>query len=147
MMEWYTYVEHCRFIGWLEGILWHDTNNLAIFLAYAAISAMIAYVRKERHLPLDRMSLCFATFIFSCGLGHLMALGSMHAGWYVAQEVVNSITAIASVGTAIYLWKLMPSILSLPLPSEYRAIKNKLAVYEEDALLVALQTMRFEHDS
>ncbi len=99
------------FVGWL-----HITSDAAIFMAYAAIPLTIAYyIRVKRHeviFPL--LYWCFAIFILSCGLTHLIDATVFWHPVYRLAGLVKFITAVASWTTVIVLARILPTALALP---------------------------------
>lgn len=93
----------------------HVISDGLIAAAYASIPITLVFiVAKRRDLPFNWMFLLFGTFIISCGMTHVMGIITLWYAWYWLAGFVKVITAIASVGTAILLLKLIPGILDFP---------------------------------
>ena len=60
----------------------------------------------------------FAAFILLCGTTHWLALFTLWVPAYGLEAVVKVATAVASVGTSIVLWRLLPEALALPSPAQ-----------------------------
>jgi C4-dicarboxylate-specific signal transduction histidine kinase len=60
------------------------------------------------------MFVLFAIFILTCGVGHLVDIWNIWNGAYWLSTIVRVITAIASIGTAVALWPLIPIALKIP---------------------------------
>lgn len=104
---------HCYM--WLPSLLWLQVGTNALIAAsYVAIAITLAYlVRRGKYLPFKGTALAFGAFIISCGITHLM---DIYVIWYPAYWVdgaIRAITAIASVGTAIILPRLVPQAIAL----------------------------------
>jgi len=93
-----------------------DVADLIITIAYFSIPLQIVW-SLTRHPALTRkvasnsvilLLVLFALFIFCCGLGHLIRC----LGWSETRlfQVVNNITAIVSMVTALYLIPIMPTL-------------------------------------
>lgn len=91
-------------------------SDLIITIAYFSIPvqliASLCHYPRLAVMPTRILVLCilFAFFILLCGAGHL--LRCLHLGESTAFEVVNAITAIVSMATAIYLVPLVPSLMN-----------------------------------
>jgi len=84
-------------------ILWHSLSDAVIALAYAIISAALLIFRRyvSTEQILSRWAFAsFATFILACGMTHVMDMLVIWNPWYVAQGIVKSVCALASISTA-----------------------------------------------
>lgn len=116
---------------WNPGLVWlHVISDSLIALAYFAIPvALFWFVRKRRDLGFSWMFVLFGVFIVSCGTTHLMEVWNLwHANYWLA-GALKAITAVASVPTAILLFKLLPAALDLPNSSQW--IKANAALETE----------------
>jgi PAS domain S-box-containing protein len=93
----------------------HVISDLAIGVAYAAISLTLVYlVRRARNeIPFHWIFLAFGGFIIACGLTHFMEVWTIWKPVYWLSGIVKAITAIASVTTAIVLPRLVPETLDM----------------------------------
>jgi hypothetical protein len=105
---------HCYL--WTPGILWgHAISNAIIAFAYFSIPvALIYFIRRRNDLVFSWMFVLFAIFILTCGVGHLVDIWNIWNGAYWLSTIVRVITAIASIGTAVALWPLIPIALKIP---------------------------------
>ena len=88
---------------------------MAIFGAYAAIPAVLAYfVLQRRDIPFQRVFWLFVAFIFSCGFGHLVEATIFWHPWYRFAAMVKVVTAVVSWATVIALIPILPRALSFP---------------------------------
>jgi len=110
-------------------VIWaHFWTDLTIALAYFSIPiALLLFVRRRKDLAFDWMFVCFAVFILACGLTHVVNIIALWRSMYQIDAVVKAVTALASIGTAIALWKLIPAALALPSPAQLRVANDKLA--------------------
>src|SRR5262245_61016961 len=92
---------HCG--RWTAELGWtHIVADLAIFGAYAAIPAALAYfVVRRRDVPFQGVFWLFVAFIFSCGFGHLVEATIFWHPWYRFAAAVKVFTAAASWATVI----------------------------------------------
>lgn len=104
---------HCYL--WKPEILWVQViSNSSIGLAYVAIAAALAYlVRKGQYVPFKGAALAFGVFIVTCGMTHFFDVYLIWDPVYWADSAVRSVTAVASVGTALMLPPLIPKAVAL----------------------------------
>lgn len=112
---------HCFF--WRPDILWlHVISDALIVFSYYLIPFALVYlVRRRRDLAFNWMFLMFGVFILACGTTHLMAIYNLWHSAYRLEGVVKAITALASVPTAILLFRLLPLAIALPSPAQLKA--------------------------
>ena len=93
----------------------HVTSDLLIGFAYVSISSTLAWLvyRFRRELPFHWMFLAFGAFIITCGFTHFMEVWTVWQAVYWLAGWVKVICAVASVATAIALYRLVPQILAL----------------------------------
>ncbi|HWO28882.1 MAG TPA: PAS domain-containing protein, partial [Candidatus Acidoferrum sp.] len=105
----------------------HLISDVLIAAAYFSIPITLLYfVRKKRDLPFHSMFLLFGLFIVACGSTHLMEVWNLwHANYWLA-GIIKGITAIASVITAILLYRLVPKVLALPSPRALEELNQNL---------------------
>lgn len=104
---------HCYL--WEPTLLWLQVfSNGSIALAYISISITLAYlVYRVGDLPFKAMYLAFGVFIVTCGITHLLDVWVIWHPDYWVDGMVRGVTAIASVGTALFLPPLVPKALAL----------------------------------
>lgn len=134
---------HCYL--WQPGMVWLQViTNLAIGFAYLSISLTLAHlVRRIRDIPFRRVYLAFGTFIVACGFTHFMDVWIIWQPLYWLDGAIRAITAIASVGTAILLFPLLPRVAALAaaarITREHELRREELnrqlsALYEEQKI-------------
>jgi len=104
---------HCYL--WSPSMVWLQVlSNFAIGAAYVSISATLYYIiRRIRDLPFSCMYLAFGVFIVTCGGTHFMDVVTIWIPIYWLDGGLRAVTAIASVGTAIMLFPLVPKAVAL----------------------------------
>ena len=125
------------------GLLWLlITSDLAIALSYFAIPIVMAFVLRERYedIPYRWLWTLFVAFIVACGLTHSVHVLSAFMGvdYLALQTVVEIVTALASVGTAIAFALVLPQIKMLPSPRQQREELQRLVAErskEKDRLI------------
>jgi signal transduction histidine kinase len=89
------------------------TTDMMIGIAYVAISITLwALVRKIK-IPFNFVVICFGVFILACGLTHFMEVWTLWHPDYWWAASFKFITALASVGTGIYLFRLRHSLVTV----------------------------------
>ncbi|MBQ0795135.1 ATP-binding protein [Zhongshania sp.] len=117
---------HCYL--WNEDlVLLHVFSDVLITLSYFTIPIALVYlVRNRDDLKFNFIFVMFAVFIFACGATHLINIFNVWYGAYWLSGIVKLITAIASVGTAIIVWPLIPKALALPSNQQLLDLNQKL---------------------
>lgn len=96
---------HCYL--WKPGLVYtHVISDLLIGLAYFSISLTLYSLVKKIKLPFSAVALSFGVFIGACGLTHLMEIWNLWNADYWYGAWLKVMTAIASVTTGIYLYRL-----------------------------------------
>ncbi|SMF57499.1 Two-component sensor histidine kinase, contains HisKA and HATPase domains [Tistlia consotensis] len=107
----------------------HAGSDALIALAYLAIPlAILSFLKRREGLrPVERrIAYLFALFIFLCALTHLSEVVTLWFPAYVAQGLLKAATAIVSLYTAMTVWSLVPSFLSLLSPAELQQVNEEL---------------------
>lgn len=89
----------------------HVISDFLIGTEYVAISFTLYWLLKKINLSFNRVVLCFGVFIGACGWTHYNEIWNLWYSDYWYSGAVKILTAIASVGTGVYLWKLKHPIL------------------------------------
>jgi signal transduction histidine kinase len=116
----------------------HVTSDLLIGFAYVVISSTLAWLvyRSRSEIPFHWMFLAFGSFIITCGFTHFMEVWTVWQAVYWLAGWVKVVCALASVATAIALYRLVPRILALigaVKISEDRRVKLQTANSELEA--------------
>lgn len=102
-------------------------SNVLIFLAYTIIPvALFMFMRRRKDLVFKKVFLLFALFIIMCGIHHIVHVLTFWYPIYYMQALVDVITAIVSVLTAIALFPILPEALKLRTPSELEKLNEDL---------------------
>jgi signal transduction histidine kinase len=128
---------HCYL--WTPALVWTQTvSNLLIGLSYVAISSVLAlFVSSVRNLPFRWAYAAFGVFIVSCGLTHFVDVLVIWQPRYWLDALMRSVTAVASVGTAVLLPRLLPQAQQLAKASvaaRERGIALEMAVNDLESM-------------
>jgi len=99
---------------WKPELVWlHALSDLTIAIAYFAIPVTLLIILRlqKKTLPFSWVFVMFATFIFLCGLTHIIALISIWKPIYYFHGIVKIITAAVSIATAMVMFPLIPFVL------------------------------------
>lgn len=132
---------------WLPEIVWlHVIANALIALSYFSIPVALWYfVKKRPDIPFDRIFILFAAFITLCGLTHVFGIVVLWHPYYGIEGLVLLATGIASIITAVLVWKIIPIALIFPSLSELLETNKKLnESYEEVERKVKERTAELE---
>ncbi|GAC1568247.1 MAG: hypothetical protein NVS2B3_10840 [Vulcanimicrobiaceae bacterium] len=101
---------------WNPSLVWlHVISDAAIFLAYMAISTMVAiFVCRHRdRIPFGWFFISFGAFVIACGFTHAMDIVVLWRPLYWLAGDVKVLTAIASLTTAVAIPYVLPEIAKL----------------------------------
>ena len=144
-MEFFSeFMPHGHCYAWTPSILWASVvSDVTIAISYFSIPvALLYFTRKREDLPFSWIFALFGVFILACGTGHVFEVWNTWHGAYGGQAVVKMITAVASIGTAVVLWPLLPRALALPSPHQLSAANDSL----REEIRIREQTERALHD-
>lgn len=100
---------HCYL--WDPGVLWTMAGtDLLIGAAYVSIALTLHRLVRRIRLPFSPVLLSFGVFIGACGATHLLAVLTLWYPAYRLSALVNVITTVASVATALWLLRLRDPI-------------------------------------
>ncbi len=146
------YMAHGFCFLWNPGLVrLHVVSDIATGTAYYAIATAIFYfVYKRRDLPFLGMFVLFGIFILSCGTTHFLAAYTVYSPLYWHEGVVKAITALLSIGAAVFLIPLMPKAIALPsltkaldeMRTSEESTRNALKRVEEEKARSERQLMR-----
>jgi len=114
--------------GWKPGLLWvHGISDSLIAVTYSAVAIGLCQIaRKRRDFMSSWMFACFAVFLMACGAMHLMEVWTLWVPLFWLAGGIKALAALASLPTAAFLIRLMPSVLNLPSQKEMRAKNEEL---------------------
>jgi len=134
---------------WRPGLLWLQVvPDALIGLSYYSIPLALAYfVSKRRDIPFGWTFWMFAVFILGCGTTHFVEIWTLWYPDYLTQGLVKVATAAISVATAIVLWPIIPHLLALPSPAQFRDANEALSaeIVERNRVVDALQREIINH--
>jgi diguanylate cyclase (GGDEF)-like protein/PAS domain S-box-containing protein len=121
-------IPHGYCLSWNSKLLWtYVATDSIIALSYFSIPFALWYFAKHRPDVSQRwLILLFAIFIVACGLTHVLDVINIWTPYYWANAITRIFTAIASLTTAIMLWKIMPQALKAPSALQMAIINKKL---------------------
>lgn len=107
---------HGQCLLWRADLLFlHIGGDILTVAAYFIIpSAMIFLIKGRDDLTFNWVSTLFASFIFLCGITHLINIINIWHGYYFVEGLFKFMTGLVSAVTAIMVWKLMPKALAIP---------------------------------
>jgi PAS domain S-box-containing protein len=98
----------------------HAVSDGLIAVSYFLIPvALMVLVRRRKDLAFRREFLLFGVFILACGATHILGIVTLWHPMYRLEGVVKAVTALASLGTAFLLWRLIPVAVALPGPAQF----------------------------
>lgn len=110
----YGFMPHGHCYLWKPLLVYvHVISDFLIGTAYLSISLILYQLIRKINLPFNRVVLCFGLFIGACGLTHFMEIWNLWHADYWWSGWVKILTAVASVGTGIYLFRLRHDIVAL----------------------------------
>lgn len=127
-MEYGGYMPHGMCLLWEPWLvlLWAG-SDLLIFLSYTAIPiALLRVLRQRTEVPHAGLVALFASFILLCGLTHLLGIVTLWFPIYPWTAWVKLATGLASMTTAVVLFRLIPDIIRLPSPAALASVNHSL---------------------
>jgi signal transduction histidine kinase len=123
------FMPHGMCYFWRPDVLWLNVvSDSMIAAAYFAIPILLMeLVRRRRNLTFHWIFWMFAAFILLCGTTHLLNVVTVWEPLYRFDGLVKLLTGLASLGTAVVLFRLLPQILAIPMPEELTAVNRALA--------------------
>lgn len=119
---------------WRPELVWlHMSSDVFIALAYVLIPfSLIQLVRKRKDLEFNWMFVMFGIFILACGTTHLMNVWNIWHSAYRLEGVIKAITALASIPTAILMFRLVPQAIALPSPQDLKKEIQRRSIAEAE---------------
>lgn len=143
-----SFMPHGMCYAWQPKILWLNVaSDAAIALAYFSIPiALFHFLRFRTDAPFRSVVWMFSVFILACGLTHAMSIVTVWNGYYGIQGMLKLVTAVASIGTAIMLYPVMPKLLALRSPVELERTNETLQLEIEQRKRTEIQSMELQRD-
>jgi hypothetical protein len=129
---------------WNPGLVWLNViSDSLIALSYFSIPfALLWLVRKRRDLPFGFVFVLFGVFILTCGSTHVLEVWNLWHSEYWLVGILKAITAVASIGTAVVVARLLPQAVEVPSISKWRTANAALEseIQERRELEVSLRS-------
>jgi signal transduction histidine kinase len=110
------------------------SSDFAIGCSYLFISAVLFRIFRTRKERFSGVVLSFGIFILACGATHFVEVWNIWHGDYWFSATVKIVTAIASIGTALYLIRLQSGIVGIPNRQQFEeASQERDAAKRENA--------------
>jgi two-component sensor histidine kinase len=123
------FMPHGMCFLWQPELLWlHASADALIALSYYSIPlALLYFVVRRQDLVFPAVFLLFSCFILACGTTHVMAIWTLWNPDYWLDGGIKVFTALTSVLSAVFLWRIMPAALALPSRGELELANRRLA--------------------
>ena len=110
------YMAHGFCFAWEKSLIaLHVVSDVVTGLAYYSIPvAMLYFAYKRRDLPLYRVFIVFAIFIFACGTTHFLGAYTIFVPAYWLEGYVKAFTAIVSTIAVVLFIPRLPEAILLP---------------------------------
>lgn len=103
---------HC-YLGSAPLVWTMFVTDLIIGIAYVGIALILWLLARRIKIAFSPIILCFGIFIAACGGTHFMDVLTLWYPAYWLSAAVKVVTALASVGTGIYLFRLRHHFVSM----------------------------------
>lgn len=134
-----SYMPHGHCYLWQPHILWTNViSDFLIAVAYFSLPiAIMLFSSKRKDIGYNKVFILFSLFILFCGITHVISIFTIWHGIYGIHGVSKAITALVSILTAIYVYKLIPQALLMPTLDQFEETKKQLVA--EQANVTALE--------
>lgn len=127
--------EWSSFHGWL-----YITSDIAIWLAYFVIPAIIIFFVQKRHnLPFLPVFWLFGAFIILCGSTHLIDAIMFYWPGYRLSALLRVLTALVSLATAFVLIRDLPKLIETKPEDKLKTYQLEKQVKEYEVEIAALK--------
>jgi PAS domain-containing protein len=122
------FLPHGHCFRWTTDIFWlHLVGDIITATAYYLIpGALVYFVWKRKHLPYPALFILFGIFILACGTTHVLGVVTLWHPVYRLEGWIKAGTALASIGTAVVLYPIIPKALRLRTPEELEVLNREL---------------------
>ncbi|WP_125779467.1 PAS domain-containing protein [Pseudoalteromonas rubra] len=122
------YMPHGHCYLWQPHLLWGNViSDLLIATAYFSIPiAIMIFAKKRPDVGGHWLFILFSSFILLCGLTHLIGIYTVWQGAYGMHALAKMATALVSITTAVYMFRLIPSAIAIPTPNQLQGVSRKL---------------------
>ena len=114
---------------WLPELVWlHVIANVLIAVAYFSIPvALWRFASKRPDIPFNGIFFLFAAFITLSGLTHIFNILVLWWPAYGLEGLVMLATGIVSIAAAAFVWRILPTALTLPSLAELSTLNETLS--------------------
>ena len=132
LLETYTPRRVC--MNYEPDVIWLSViSDSLIALSYFSIPvALVYFVRRRRDVTYNWVFVAFAVFIVACGTTHVFNVIAIWQPYYRLDAWIKALTALASIGTAVAIWPLIPQALLIPSATELTAANAELQRMKEN---------------
>ena len=117
---------HC-FLWRSDLLLLHVLCDAVIAVSYYSIPfALIYFIVKRPDVVFRWIAVLFGVFILACGTTHILGIVVVWNPIYWVDGGVKAVTAIASIATAVIVWRIMPQALAIPSTAQLRGLNAAL---------------------
>jgi PAS domain S-box-containing protein len=103
---------HC-YLGTPSLVWTMFTTDFLIGAAYIGLSVTLLGLIRKIEIPFSMMIMSFGVFIGACGATHFMEVWTLWHPDYWVSAFAKALTAVASVSTGIWLYKIRPQIITV----------------------------------
>lgn len=123
-----TFQAHGHSFMWSSDVLWmHAVADVVIALAYFTLPIALLYVaHRRKDMRLSWLMMCAVVFLVASGVTHVIDVWNLWHTHYWLEGAIKIVAALASIPTAILLWRSLPEILSLPSQRQLREANESL---------------------
>ncbi len=122
------YIPHGHCYLWQTPLVsLHVISDFLIAIAYFSIPLLLLYfVFKRSDVPFQNVFILFGAFIVLCGIGHLLEIVTLWYPLYWLSGLEKALTALVSCYTAVEMFFLIPTFLSLKTPEQLETVNQEL---------------------
>lgn len=138
------FVPHGTCYLWDPAVLWLNViSDGIIALSYYAIPFLLfSFARRRRDLSFQWIFVAFGGFILACGTTHLMGAYTVWVPAYRLDGLIKAVTAVSSAATFGLLVPLLPTLVSLPSPTQLSRANRALAKEIEERKAAQEEVLR-----
>ena len=135
------YMPHGHCYMWQPHILWTNViADLLIAAAYFSIPiALMVFANKRPDIGYQKVVWLFSLFILFCGITHLFGIVTIWQGMYGWHGLLKSMTAAVSISTAIYLYRILPTLITISTPKQVEGIRQELSSVSQERNQLSMQ--------
>jgi signal transduction histidine kinase len=127
----------------------HVLGDALITVSYFIIpAALFVFASRRPDFRVGKMAGLFVAFIALCGVTHLLSIVTLWWPIYGVEAVFKLLTAGASLLTAFWLWRVLPSLMRVPSAGQLAQVNARLAseIVTRRAAEMAMRNLNAELD-